>query len=256
MLGELIEKLHGFIKKHGFYKINKILYELEKFPKSYIISNKLKISTCVYLVLKEQDEDLTEILTSLLEKIDVTTVRRALNILHIINTTRDGRLISNSLSLIFNKDIKEFLFKKIEEKMGKEFAQKMRYIHSVYEIEIDRNDFLIDREKIFKKYGGILIEAYVETGGRAKAKLMKVASVDFHVDVHNCTYRLKVRKNNLWVDFQEIYEKYDDEIYHKLCKNVIYQDNDGAINISGIYYPKSPESVQLFKQLLGTAKER
>jgi hypothetical protein len=37
---------------------------------------------------------------------------------------------------------------------------------------------------------------------------------------------------------------------------VVYDDNDGAINMSGQYFPQSEESLALFRRLLSSARPK
>lgn len=50
--------------------------------------------------------------------------------------------------------------------------------------------------------------------------------------------------------------EYDEKVYEMLVDNVVYSDSHSGMNVSGIYYPTSEKSVELFTRLMKTVKPR
>lgn len=115
---------------------------------------------------------------------------------------------------------------------------------------------LADIPALEKHHGGKLLRAEI-LGDEAVVEFLPVASLEFFVDVWNCqgTVVLVKEGEEIYIDEDEGWE-YDPELYNRLVEHVVYDDNDGAINWSGRYWPQSKESLQLFRTFLGTLKRK
>ena len=93
----------------------------------------------------------------------------------------------------------------------------------------------------------IFLDAEIKTskGGKviATARYAYVATKVFYINVWDCQATLVV--NNKTIEIPDEYQ----EDFLKLVESVVYDDNGGAINMSGVYRPISTRSVELFKDL-------
>jgi len=85
-------------------------------------------------------------------------------------------------------------------------------------------------------------------------------SAGFFIDVWNCQGRVVLwGEKEDWSDNKYITSdeyQYDEKLHEELVNTVIYDDNDGAINMSGHYYPQSEKSQELFKEFIQTVKKK
>jgi len=73
-------------------------------------------------------------------------------------------------------------------------------------------------------------------------KYLLVASNEFYVDVWNMTARLGRRENNGKTCTILSVAPSDEARFSELAERIIYEENEGAINISGHYFPITPKS--------------
>jgi hypothetical protein len=111
---------------------------------------------------------------------------------------------------------------------------------------------LQDIPALERKHKGKLLTAQIN-GETATAEFIPVASLEFFVDVRNCNAWLCVGAWGGELHYEDDYTL-DADLLEQLKDRVIYDDNDGAINFSGQYYPQSRKSAQLFRRLMKTAK--
>jgi len=74
----------------------------------------------------------------------------------------------------------------------------------------------------------------------------------FYIDVWNCrgTVVLWDGKNAEYITEDKY--TFDRKLYNELVETVVYDDNGGAINFSGHYYPQSDKAINLFNRLKKT----
>jgi len=93
----------------------------------------------------------------------------------------------------------------------------------------------------------ILLDAEIKVSKDGKviatARYAYVATKTFYINVWDCQAKLVV--NNKTIKIPDEYQ----EDFLKLVESVVYDDNGGAINMSGIYRPVSAKSIELFKDL-------
>ena len=90
---------------------------------------------------------------------------------------------------------------------------------------------------------------------RCQRPFLPVASLDFFVNVWNCQAELYLAHGSDCTSAEEVLEL-DAEALEELLDRVVYDDNDGAINISGQYFPQSEESLALFSRLTSSARPK
>lgn len=99
-----------------------------------------------------------------------------------------------------------------------------------------------------------LLQAEILGDGRARAEVLPVAEVSWFVNVWNCKADLVLVTGEG--------ERYADELLDLQPANLdaltasVISENGGGINMSGRYYPQSPESRQLFAWLMERAKAK
>jgi hypothetical protein len=118
-----------------------------------------------------------------------------------------------------------------------------------------RTEELADIPALERKHKAKLLQAHI-LGEEAIAEMLPVASLEFFIDVWNCqgTLVLVDGEQETWVTKDEW--QYDQELYGELVERVVYDDNDGAINMSGRYYAQTEESEGLFHKLLAQMQKR
>ena len=118
-----------------------------------------------------------------------------------------------------------------------------------------RTEELADIPALERKHQAKLLQAHI-LGEEAIAEMVPVASLEFFVDVWNCqgTLVLVDGEQETWVTEDEW--QYDPQLYGELVERVIYDDNDGAINMSGRYYPQTEESGELFHKVLVSMEKK
>ena len=252
---EVIELYEYAKEKNEERQLFRILHHYKNTPKSLREVYDKTIEVAVFMALRRYDEKYVELLKNILQKITIDELKKALDILYCLDYNYDQQRIKLDLAMIYNEELKNTLIEKIREK-DSEFAEKLIMICSIVEIEVDKEEILKVHESShwFKKYGGIFVEGQIQDD-KAKIKIMKVASNEFLVSVWNCQAKIMLAEGDKFIDFDEKYKDYDEEKYEELCNTVIYDDNDGAINWSGLYYPKSERSLKLFEELIQSAKE-
>jgi len=114
----------------------------------------------------------------------------------------------------------------------------------LHEIMLEREEFLkLSIQEFEKKYSSIFVEA--DLGSEtAIVKVIPVQTTKFYVSVFNCQSTLYKEKEIL-----------DDQIKNKekleeIKNKIIYEDNDGAINLSGKYYITKEETLNKLLKLL------
>ena len=105
---------------------------------------------------------------------------------------------------------------------------------------------LSDVDTLERKLGGKIIKAEI-AGDTATVELQPTATLDWHVNVWNCQAVIVAGEEILDPD------GYDPELYDGLCQHVI-EGLDGAINVSGLYYPQDAEAMALFERLLASKR--
>lgn len=114
---------------------------------------------------------------------------------------------------------------------------------------------LSDIPALEKALGGKFLQAEILPSGKAEVTILPVASLEFFVNVWNCQAELYLAYGGDCTPADEVLEL-DAEALEELIERVVYDDNDGAINISGQYFPQSEESLALFSRLMETAKPK
>jgi len=114
---------------------------------------------------------------------------------------------------------------------------------------------LSDIPALEKALGGKFLQAEILPSGKAEVTILPVASLDFYVDVWNCQAELYLAHGGKCTPAEEVLEL-DAELLEELVDQVVYDDNDGAINMSGQYFPQSEESLALFGRLMGAARPK
>ena len=110
---------------------------------------------------------------------------------------------------------------------------------------------LSDIPALEQALGGKFLQAEI-LGAKAEVTILPVASLEFFVNVWNCRAELYLAHGGDCTLADEVLEL-DAELLEELLDHVVYDDNDGAINISGQYFPTSDESLALFHRLMETA---
>jgi len=112
-----------------------------------------------------------------------------------------------------------------------------------------------DISELERKHSAVFIDGEILPDRTLIARLMPVSSLEFVVNVWNCQASVHIveRENGSMRLKEEIKPDADPELFERLVDSVVYDDNDGAINMSGLYFPKSGKSVQLFRKLLAGA---
>lgn len=253
---EVIELYEYAKERNEVNQLFRILHHLKEMPhdvKEQFRENIISIS--ILATLQRIDENYSQLFSTILKRVSSEELKKALDVLYCLDYNYDQQRIKLDLAMIYNEELKNTLIEKIREK-DSEFAEKLTMICSIVEIEVDKEEILKVHESShwFKKYGGIFVEGQIQDD-KAKIKIMKVASNKFVVSVWNCQAKIMLAEGDKFIDFDEKYKDYDEEKYEELCNTVIYDDNDGAINWSGLYYPKSERSLKLFEELIQSAKE-
>jgi hypothetical protein len=113
-------------------------------------------------------------------------------------------------------------------------------------------DRLNDIPALEAALGGKFLQAELLAGGKAEVTILPVASLDFFVNVWNCQAELYLAHGGNCTPAEEVLEM-DAEAVKMLIDRVVYDDNNGAINMSGQYFPTSEESLAAFRQVMETA---
>jgi len=129
----------------------------------------------------------------------------------------------------------------------------------VVELEIDLGEninALNDKLRELEGKGYVLVRGMVkqEPNGRYwfRGEFLKPKTTEWYVCVWNCKAHLVIKRpegpTNIWYVYTPTEEakKLAEQVIHQ----VVYKDNKGAINLSGVYYPLSDESVRLFEKLI------
>ena len=111
---------------------------------------------------------------------------------------------------------------------------------------------LSDIPALEKALGGKFLQTEILPSGKAEVTILPVASLEFFVNVWNCQAELVLAHGGDCTPAEEVLEL-DAELLEELVNQVVYDDNDGAINLSGQYFPQSKESLALFGRLIETA---
>lgn len=119
-------------------------------------------------------------------------------------------------------------------------------------VAVDANR-LNDIPALEEALGGKFLQAELLEGGKAEVSLLPVASLDFFVNVWNCQAQLYLAYGGACELAEEVLDL-DAEAVQELIDLVVYDDNGGAINMSGLYYPTSDESAAAFLRVMETAK--
>lgn len=96
-----------------------------------------------------------------------------------------------------------------------------------------------------------LLQAELLGDGTARAEVLPVAGVDWWINVWNCKADLVIGE-----DYAGDLFDLDTEALAALTVQVIYQDHNSGINLSGQYYPLSQDSRAAFAHLMETAKPK
>jgi len=110
---------------------------------------------------------------------------------------------------------------------------------------------LSDIPALEQALGGKFIQAEI-SGDKAEVTILPVPSLEFFVNVWSCRAELYLVHGGNCTPAGEVLEL-DAEAAQALVDQVVYEDNDGAINMSGMYYPTSQESLALFQRVMETA---
>ena len=108
-----------------------------------------------------------------------------------------------------------------------------------------------DIEQLEREMHAHFLWAEVAADGKLIAHMLPTTA-DFWVNVWNC-------RGTIVIGDTYIHDgnfDYDDKLYEELVNTVVYDDNDGAINWSGLYYPRTYKSARLFKKFLKTLKAK
>ena len=130
-----------------------------------------------------------------------------------------------------------------------------RYIK--IKVDLDELGVIIRNVDSWERFMNVkFIEADI-TGNKATITAMPVATPGFFVWVQNGEARLMaevVSKSRVgYVDLEELAE-FDVNLMERLKHIVVCKDNNASIDRDGRYFPKSQESVELYKMLMKTAK--
>lgn len=232
-----IKELYKIVKQD--FKTSKILNDLKKY-KEYEGAN--IINSLKYLY-SDVNEKFFELIKKLLEKYEIDDIINTLD--GLLKIDKNDK---NAIKLVFfkikNNELFDFLLDEVEKK-DKKLAEIIRN-NTPRVIEMSANEFFeISKKPIIEKNGRkyILLGATLNEG-KCKMEVIQVATDEFYVSVCDCKAKLFYKGHAI-----ERNDKNKD-IYDKLCDKIIYEDNDGAINMSGIYYPKTQESLKLFEKLI------
>ena len=124
------------------------------------------------------------------------------------------------------------------------------------ETTIIKTSAMADIPALERELGGKFLSAQI-LGELAIVSLLPVASLEFFIDVRNCRGTLVLvdeKGKEAWITEEEW--EYNPDLYQQLIDRVVYDDNDGAINLSGRYYPQSSKSLELFQALVQTLKKK
>jgi len=114
---------------------------------------------------------------------------------------------------------------------------------------------LCDIPALEKALGGKFLQAEILPSGKAEVTILPVASLEFFVNVWNCQAELYLAHGGDCTPAEQVLEL-DADLLEELQDRVVYDDNDGAINISGQYFPQSEESLALFSRLTSSARPK
>jgi len=114
---------------------------------------------------------------------------------------------------------------------------------------------LSDIPALEKALGGKFLQAEILPSGKAEVTILPVASLEFFVNVWNCQAELYLAHGGDCTPAEQVLEL-DADLLEELQDRVVYDDNDGAINISGQYFPQSEESLALFSRLTSSARPK
>lgn len=122
------------------------------------------------------------------------------------------------------------------------------------ELVIVKASELADIDALEARLGGKVLRAEI-LGDKAVVEFLPVASLAFFINVWNCQGTVVLVKEGEEIYIDEGWE-YDPELYRQLVERVVYDDNDGAINWSGRYWPRTEESLKLFHAFLKSLRRK
>jgi len=99
-----------------------------------------------------------------------------------------------------------------------------------------------------KEMNAVFLRGEMGADGKLTPHMLPTTA-DFCVNVWNCRGVIIIGESDIHDDFD-----YDAQLYDELVQTVVYDDNDGAINWSGRYYPRTYKTARLFKKFLKTLK--
>jgi len=106
-----------------------------------------------------------------------------------------------------------------------------------------------------RELGAKVIDAVIN-GESATVSVLPVADLSWCVDVWNCRADLAlVGKDGAHTYIDEQFEVDADQL-EALIDRVVYDDNGGALNISGKYWPRSKASLRAFARLMANARPK
>ncbi len=112
---------------------------------------------------------------------------------------------------------------------------------------------LNDIPALEKLLGGKFIGVEITETGRAVVEILPASDLRFWIDVQNLQAEIYLEYGGHTEPLDSIMESYDRDLAQKLIAQVVKGDNNGALNMSGMYFPTTEESVALFEQLMTTA---
>ncbi len=115
--------------------------------------------------------------------------------------------------------------------------------------DIDARE-LEDIDALENRVGGKFLDAALHGDGTGTARFIPVASREFYVDVWNCSGTVVVNGEYVTEDLFD----FDHELHDDLVTQVVENDNDGALNWSGQYHPRTEESLKLFRDFMDTVE--
>jgi len=107
---------------------------------------------------------------------------------------------------------------------------------------------LFDMETLERKLGGKVLKGDVYPH-YAEVEYEPVATLSWFVTVWDCDATITTADDDGQLG-RSLAQYKETATYQAVVNKVVYEDNSGAINISGMYYPKSQESLDLFEALL------
>lgn len=108
-----------------------------------------------------------------------------------------------------------------------------------------------DISELEKEMNAHFLWGEVAADGKLTAHMLPTTA-DFYVNVWNCQGTIVIGETVI----HDGNFNFDVQLYEKLVETVVYDDNDGAINWSGLYYPRTYKSARLFKKFLKTLKAK